>query len=280
MWRLKLFLKILAGQLPALKRFFQALGYYQLGPMNEPEYALETFQFHFGDILPPRAGGGICLEIGPGLALSTAVVSKAAGFEQTLLLDCAHHALENLEVYRDLFAHFQTAGVPLPLIQPEDSLEDILRRYQATYWTDGEQRLKELPDQSIRFSFSQAVLSQIPRSRVGPFLRELLRVSQPGTHSSHWIDLTDYFGGGLHQLRFTDRFWESRWVRESGIYTNRLRYSQWLEHFRQAGIHYRISHQTRIEGLPFCRNRLDGQFQNLSEEDLLTSGFRVHFLWS
>lgn len=42
-------------------------------------------------------------------------------------------------------------------------------------------------------------------------------------------------GGALNHLRVLERLWESRLMAESGFYTQRLRYSEMLALFNEAG---------------------------------------------
>ena len=106
-------------------------------------------------------------------------------------------------------------------------------------------------------------------------MRQLRRVLRSNGVCSHLIDLRDMLGGALNHLRFPDRLWESRLMAESGFYTNRLRYSEMLALFNEAGFMADIVEVKRWETLPTPRSKLTRQFQHISEDDLSISGLHA-----
>lgn len=88
---------------------------------------------------------------------------------------------------------------------------------------------------SIDFIWSQAVLEHIRKSEFLDTMLELHRILRPNGVCSHVVDLKDHLGGALNNLRFSEKLWESNFMASSGFYTNRIRYSEMLDIFHQAG---------------------------------------------
>ena len=61
----------------------------------------------------------------------------------------------------------------------------------------------------------------------------------------------------------------------SRFYTNRLRYSELLRLFREAGFEPEVVRKLEWETLPTARRKMAKQFAVLSEEDLKISEFDV-----
>jgi hypothetical protein len=79
----------------------------------------------------------------------------------------------------------------------------------------------------------------------------------------------------MNNMRFPARLWESDWVVRSGFYTNRLRYSEMIELFRQAGFSVEVLATGRWHAVPTPHNLMAKEFRGLSEEDLLVKDFDV-----
>jgi hypothetical protein len=284
-WKFKLALKIISGRFPAVKRAIKRLGYFRHGRMESPEYATGVFARHFREFLngsdepglrPETAlKRGTCLEIGPGESLLTVMLARVAGFERVILVDEGRQIRENAGLYREFSRRLRDQGHDVPLIAPDWGTADILRAYGGEYLTGGLGSLAGLPDGSIDFSFSHAVLEHLPRGQVPDWLRELRRVSRVPSRSSHVVDLRDHLGGSINHLRFADSFWEGAALRRSGVYTNRLRYSQWMRLFEDAGWKARIVERQAYTAPPLNRNKLAPAFRELGDGDLSTHGFQV-----
>ena len=57
------------------------------------------------------------------------------------------------------------------------------------------------------------------------------------------------------------------------FYTNRLRYSEMIQLFQQAGFDVEIVKIERWEGLPTPRSKLASEFQHWDDDELRISGF-------
>ena len=127
----------------------------------------------------------------------------------------------------------------------------------------------------LDFCYSNAVLEHIPLSEFSDYFVELRRVMRCNAIAIHRVDLKDHLGGSLNNLRFTERVWEGNFFRESGFYTNRLRFSEMIETFVSAGFDCEVTRKARWETLPVSRSRLAPSFSGLPDEELKISGFDV-----
>ena len=92
---------------------------------------------------------------------------------------------------------------------------------------------------------------------------------------SHSVDLKDHLGGRLNNLRFSEDWWEKDWVAGSGFYTNRLRYSEMIEMFQDAGLVCLQISLEKFNRIPINRFSMNRVFRNLPDDDLIVSGFHV-----
>ena len=80
---------------------------------------------------------------------------------------------------------------------------------------------------------------------------------------------------GLNNLRFSEKFWESKFMSSSGFYTNRLRKSEMMEYFKKSGFNVTIMNETKWDKIPIDRSKLYGPFKSYSDDDLIISTFSV-----
>lgn len=271
-WWLKMSAKIVLARLPARYAFWQSLGLFKHGPMEDPDYAYRVFRKHFDrSAFPRRQGGFVVAELGPGDSLGTALVAASLGAARCILVDVGNFARSDLEPYIALHEFLRKAGLRPPDISRARSIREVLELCNATYLTQGLASLRELDDCSVDFVFSNAVYEHIRRSEVAPMTREIARILTVGGVTSHSIDMKDHLGGGLANLRFADPVWESSWMASSGFYTNRLRASDFRTVFTEAGLDVDVLRQSRWTRAPLERSRLAPMFQHYSDEDLAVS---------
>lgn len=177
--------------------------------------------------------------------------------------------------YKTMAQYLKERGFSPPAIDHLNSFEEILEACCATYHTSGLTSLRDIPDQSIDFIWSQAVLEHIKREEFSDILEEFRRILHPNGVCSHRIDLKDHLGGGLNNLRFSSVTWESDLFKNSGFYINRFRYSEMVDHFKRAGFKIEIVEIERWETLPTPKSTFSIEFQQFSEEELCVSGFDV-----
>jgi SAM-dependent methyltransferase len=275
-WRLRIAAKIVLSRLPVSYGTWRRLSLFRHGDMENPAYATRVFDRHYRRLLeaagtPPAR----VLELGPGDSLSTAVIARARGAERTVLVDAVAAARADLAPYRALADHLTAQHLPGPNLNGVSSVDELLERCGATYLTGGLDSLRRLPDASIDFAFSHAVLEHLRRSEFDAHMSELFRIVRPGGVMSHRIDLKDHLGGALNNLRFTDATWESPLFASSGFYTNRLRASEILQKMSAAGFDCQTVHEDRWPRPPIARSELTPAFRQLSDDDLCISGLDV-----
>ncbi len=275
-WPLKIAAKIALSRLPVSRRLWRRVGLFAHGAMDQPEYAYVTFRRHFDRAgFPRRAGGFVALELGPGDSLFSALIARAFGAAGSYLVDVGDFARRDMEPYRAMAAYLAEQGLEAPDVARFHSVAELLAACGAQYLTGGLASLRAIPDQAVDFIWSQAVLEHIRRADFFDTLCELRRVLRDDGVGSHRVDLKDHLGGALNHLRFSERVWESGWMAGSGFYTNRLRYSEMLRWFEQAGFAVEVISVDRWDRLPTPRARLATGFREWSDEELCVAGFDV-----
>ena len=254
------------------------LGVFRHGAMEEFEYARTVFNRHvslagLGD--NDQATGKKVLEIGPGESLYTAVLAKAIGFSGSTLVDVARFALPDVDDYK-AFARWLEPQKSKPIdLASCATMAEILARLDSKYLTEGLVSLQSVPDQSIDLVFSHAVLEHVRKDEFEPMMIEVRRILRPDGVSTHQIDFRDHLQESLNSLRFSDKFWESKFVSSSGFYTNRFRYHEVLEIFSNVGFQVEVVSTTTWEHMPLARGALSARFRDMPDEAMRVSGALV-----
>jgi SAM-dependent methyltransferase len=180
-----------------------------------------------------------------------------------------------MEFYRNLAQFLINEGLAVPDVESMNSVAEILDGCNSHYLTNGLSSLREIPSDSIDFSYSHSVLEHIRAAEFLPTMQELRRVLRTSGASSHCVDLQDHLGGALNNLRFRDQSWESDFMSGSGFYTNRLRFSEMMRLFQAAGFDPQVVTVNRWSELPTPKAKLAAKFRAMSQDDLLIYGFTV-----
>jgi SAM-dependent methyltransferase len=274
-WWMKIGAKLIIKRIPYPYIWSQKIGLFRLGHMLNFKYALDTFLLHYEQAKPYLPSAFTALELGPGDSLASAMIAAAFGSQHTWLVDVGSFAARDIRSYNQF--SFELAERKLiPAARTYADLADLLRQTGADYLLEGVKSLKALPDNSVNFAFSQAVLEHLPIETAPEILRELQRIQVPGGIASHRIDLKDHLAGSLHSLRFSKKIWESKNFRTSGFYTNRLRASQWKTLFKAAGYQVLFQWNETFSALPLPRMKLQPEFALMPEEELRISS--THFV--
>jgi SAM-dependent methyltransferase len=275
-WWGKCALKLALAPLSVDYRALRAFSLARHGGMRRPGFAFDAFRrhFHAADFGNKPAGFTV-LELGPGDALSTAVVARAHGAASTWLVDVRPFATTDVAVYRRVARFVAEQGLTPPDLSTSRTLADVLASCSAHYETGGLASLRALPDASFDFIFSNSVLQCVPPAELPPTMDELRRLLRPPGACVHSIDLRDMMGQSLNHLRFPERVWDSAWFRRAGFYTNRLRFPDWMELFRRAGFEAEASEVNRWTNLPVARESLAYPYQDMTDESLLIATVRV-----
>jgi len=274
-WWARILGKVILARLPFSYSFWSRLALFQHGQMDHPAYALKTFKRHWDRVSLGTNENVIALEFGPGDSAFSAVIARTFGVSKYYLVDNDNFAHRDPCSYKNMAQYLKKIGFSPPAIGHLNSFEEILEACCASYHTSGLTSLRDIPDQSIDFIWSQAVLEHIKREEFSDIMEEFRRILHPNGVCSHRIDLKDHLGGGLNNLRFSSVTWESDLFKNSGFYTNRFRYSEMVDHFKRAGFKIEIVEIERWKTLPTSKSTFSIEFQQFSEEELCVSGFDV-----
>ncbi len=286
-WWLKIGAKIILARLPIPYAFWKRLGLFEHGDMNRSHRSLETI-LELGRISNALSGEGVVpqfqtqgggyavLELGPGDSMFTSVIAKTLGASKIWLVDAGSYATTAMQPYVYLIDYLKQQGFPVAFaVPPPQTLMALLKVCHSEYLTNGVNSLAQLPSHSVDYCFSNAVLEHIPQKDFPLLIKEFYRVMKPAGVSVHRVDLRDHLGGALNNLRFTIATWEGELFSKSGFYTNRIRYSEMINFFDQAGFDCQVPRVVLWDALPTPRAKLDKTFRNLPADDLLVSVFDV-----
>jgi SAM-dependent methyltransferase len=273
-WYFKMSGKIVLSRIPLSHALWNRIGVFKYGPMQDYEYAYGVFTNHLkmaGLEEVQNNATRTALELGPGESLYSAVLAKAFGFRGSLLVDVGDFSLPDPGAYQQFAVWLRARGFQSPDLSDCSDLSGILARLNAKYLTDGLDALRLIPDRSVDFIFSQAVLEHVRRNEFLETARQLRRILAPQGVSSHVIDLKDHLQASLNNLRFSESFWESDFISSSGFYTNRLRYEELIDVFKQVGFAVEVISKSGWDTLPIPRRVLHRQFRSLPDESLCIS---------
>ena len=274
-WWAKIGAKLVLSRMPTAYGTWQRLGLFRHGHMDTAQYALGVFASHVQRAgLAGRLAGKAVLELGPGDSVATALIARAHG-ARALLVDAGAFARLDVALYRQLAQALRAAGLTVPPLDAVTDLDGLLEVCGARYLTGGLDSLRAIDDESVDFVFSQAVLEHVRKHEFLDTQRELARILKPGSVCSHRVDLRDHLGGGLNNLRFSTRVWESPLFASSGFYTNRIGFDEMTALFRQAGFSVEVTDLRRWEQLPIARRQLADEFRDIPQDTLCVCGFDV-----
>jgi len=277
-WYAKMGAKLVLAHLPIPHGVWFRLGVFRHGQMQDFEYARGVFASHLkiaGMGSVAANAGKVALELGPGESLFTAVLARANGFSGSILVDVGDFALPRPEAYLELAGRLRAGGAALPDLSACGDIPSLLGCLDSRYLTRGLESLRFLPDRSVDFVFSQAVLEHVRRREFAPTLKEIRRILKPDGVSTHVIDLKDHLQLSLNNLRFREPFWESDFVASSGFYTNRLRYDELMALFAAAGFEAQVVSTKTWPELPVPKRRLASHYRSMPDESLRISELTV-----
>lgn len=275
MWRFKVLVKIILSRLPFGYSLWQKLGLFRHGQMDSSEYALNVFDSHIKRVgLEGQLSGKVILELGPGDSISTSIIAYAYG-AQSILVDAGDFMKRDVATYKELAGVLAQKKYKVPEITSGMNFKNILETTHSQYFTDGLKSLRSIPSNSVDFIFSQAVLEHLRKHEFLDIMKELRRILKSTGISSHQVDLKDHLGGALNNLTFSEKIWESDFFVKSGFYTNRIRFTNMVDLFKQAGFQVNVTHINKWEVLPTNKNSMNEIFHKFSEDELLISSFDV-----
>lgn len=154
--------------------------------------------------------------------------------------------------------------------------ERLLKDGAITYSAPSDAASTDLRDASVDVHYSSNVLEHIPASSLKLVLKEARRVTKTDGLIAHHVDASDHFAHSdrsiprIHFLRFTAHQW-SALLDERLSYANRLRFPEFVDLFREAGMEIEYadgqvdkrSLEELAQGFP-----LDSAFSHFSKEDV------------
>lgn len=265
------------SRLPVQHDFWKSLNVFEHGFMEEPEYAYDVFKRHFekASQVRPLEPGFLSLELGPGESLQSALISNCFGSSKAYIVDVDRFASEDIQSYKEMANFLRSRNLDIADFNDAESIDEIINRCNGCYLTSGMSSLRSIEDNSVDFIWSHAVLEHVKYDEFFETMKELRRIVKDDGVCSHTVDLRDHLELSLNNLRFSDKVWESDLMANSGFYTNRIRYSQMLSIFEEAGFKIERTEVEKWDTLPLERSKLNQQFRELSEEDLCVSGCSV-----
>ena len=94
-WWLKIVIKIIFSRLPIRYSFWQSIGLFRHGKMDNTDYSIRVFKEHLKKSNIKSIKNKVILEIGPGDSIATAVISYAYG-ASSFLVDNGYFAKSNI----------------------------------------------------------------------------------------------------------------------------------------------------------------------------------------
>jgi hypothetical protein len=272
-WQLQMAIKIGAEQLNFSYSLLKQLGLTLYGEMENPQYAYDVFMQHF-KYAPPLDKDFTVLELGPGDSLASALIAHSIGVSKSYLVDTGSYAERDSASYLQLVQFLEKKGFDLSDLVRCRFLDDYLKVCNCSYLTSGLSSLRTIPDSSIDFIWSNAVLEHIRKSEFQETLAELRRIMKPSGVSSHVMDLRDHMNENLNHLRLATRSWNSYLIRTSN-FPNRIRFSEALTDFKLAGFEPKIVKLRNWQQLPLPKKKMAKEFQTLSNDDLRVWDFHA-----
>jgi SAM-dependent methyltransferase len=137
-----------------------------------------------------------------------------------------------------------------------------------SYSNLGTSSLRNFKKNSIDLIYSNSVLEHIRLNELQDNLEHQYRILKKGGIAVHRVDLKDHLGGGLNNLRFSEKFWESDFISSSGFYTNRVRFSTFLDLLKSIGYKVDFIEYSKFTNLPLKYIYMAKIFKNLPDLDV------------
>jgi len=209
------------------------------------------------------------LEIGAGRDLAVAVALRLMGVERVTCVDVSRLAQPELVEHAAAYMA-ERLGVAAPQINNWDDIE----RFGITYRAPLYLQRATLEPSSFDCFFSIDTLEHIPPEDLREILVEAKRLLKPGGFCVHCIDYGDHYGRGDHGLSrfnfltYTERDWQP--FNSQYQYVNRLRHSQFLRLFAEAGMKLLRNEPDVVPPQQLILDRLAPQFREFDVPDLFT----------
>lgn len=217
-------------------------------------------------------GKAVC-ELGSGQYFSHAFLEYQLGAVKEFLLEIADFANVHAAVSMDglILDCDYPALRKLPGLSKGETWNSYLNKIHAVYNINGLDGYRTVPDDSVDYVFSFAVLEHIRKQVFADTLKETYRFMRQGAVAFHTVDFTDHLGGGKNHLRYPASVWEDEIHYNMDNYTNRISCSQMKDVFEKIGFKVLKLKTARLKRNPLKRARLAAEFRELSKSDFMTS---------
>lgn len=265
-WRAKSQLLALASKLPGGPWLYRRLPARLLLARLRPLSDFAKIKARAAQILRdqgPVASPPKVFEFGAGRDLAWALAFIAAGAGEVTTVDISR--LARLSLVR------RAAKEILPAASSLKHLGD-LKHSALAYLAPADARKTQLAEDSIDVVFSTDVLEHVPAQDILAILLEMRRILRPGGSIVAQINYADHFSYGDPSIgpRNFLHFSEDAWQRHNSDlhFQNRLRHSQHLALWRQAGFHPEVKAIGRLEMSEAERKQLAPAFAVMDNDDL------------
>jgi len=275
-WWFKISIKLILSRFPIPYIFWSKINLFRHGQMDNSRYAFDVFTNHIQQNNRSISGMTI-LEIGPGDSLSSGVIAFYYG-AKSILINPIKLIFDPIKNFNNLKIFLEKKEFEIK-DSPKD-LEDLCETHNIDYFFEGLKSLKEIPSNSVDIIFSNAVLEHIFKDEFEETINELKRIMKKDGFMSHQVDFKDHLEGSLNNLRFSNLVWESYLFRNSGFYTNRIRFYEMVSIFENKGFEVQILDLKKWDVLPLNLKKISKQFRELKHDDLLTSGAKLKVKFS
>ena len=228
-WPIILIVKIISSKFKVIKNLLLLFVFFNPGPRGRSLFKrhIETFKKYYQKAKKSQNKINSICELGPGesnYAFIAASKFNIKNFEAVDNKECRFFYQNKIKKELNNISFIK---------EKEINYELIKNNYR--YHSKGLNSLFNLKSNHFDFIYSHFVLQHVAKNEVDEIIRNLSRISKFNAIQIHYIDFRDCFSGGMNNLRFDDKFWESKLVFESGFYTNRISYFQWLDKFKDNG---------------------------------------------
>ena len=275
-WRLKFLGAAILNTIPKSYTLLRKFNIGRHGAMDNREYALNSFLRFYNEVDFSMKGKSFsALELGPGDSLFSGIITSAFGASKTYLVDVGDFAIKEIITYKKMVEYLQSKGYSIKNVDNIRQFNQLLKEYDIEYITTGLDGMKTIPDNSIDFLWSNAVLEHVHRNNFLKLIKEFRRILSKDGICCHTVGLMDHFTDSLNNLRVPTFIWESRFFKGTGVYTNRIRYSEMIKIFETLGFKIIINNQARWKYLPLSQEKMLNYFKKFSLEDLKVSKFFI-----
>lgn len=269
-WWMKIPAKLVLSRVPIAYSVFRKYSMFKHGFMDNSSYAFGVVNHHYEKAKPWLDKDFTALELGPGDSLLSALNLSVLGASKIYLVDVAEFATKEMEPYVKALNFLKDKGYNLDKFDPEaTSVEEFYQHLDMQYLINGLDSLRSIPDESVDFIYSHAVLEHVRIHEFDAVMAEFNRILKPNGVCSHNIDLKDHFEESLNNLRLPEKLWESDFFAKSGFYTNRIRHSEMFERFKKSGFAIDFKKNHRWDRLPVDKSKFIAPYSDYPDEELL-----------